>query len=105
MKIKWYLFILAFFAGVFLVNSLPHFINGISGNHFPTPFANPPGKGLSSSTLNVIWGGTMFLTGFVFLYFSKAGMKNIPLLLTVFAGGFLMAIRLSIVLIDKLPPS
>jgi hypothetical protein len=42
-----------FFAGAFLANFVPHFVHGISGDRFPTPFANPPGKGLSSPTLNV----------------------------------------------------
>lgn len=45
-----------FFGGAFLANALPHLINGISGRAFPSPFAKPPGKGLSSSTVNVLWG-------------------------------------------------
>lgn len=45
-----------FFGGAFLANSLPHLMNGISGRAFQTPFAKPPGKGLSSSTVNVLWG-------------------------------------------------
>ena len=59
-------YIAAFFAGVFLANAIPHFVQGISGNKFPTPFAKPPGQGLSSAPLNVVWGllnaiiGTMF---------------------------------------------
>jgi hypothetical protein len=31
-------------------------VNGISGNPFQSPFASPPGEGLSSSTVNVLWG-------------------------------------------------
>jgi len=34
---------------------VPHFVHGISGDRFPTPFAKPPGKGLSSPTVNVLW--------------------------------------------------
>jgi len=45
---KWYNYVACFFAGVFLANVVPHFIHGVSGDSFPTPFANPPGKGLSS---------------------------------------------------------
>jgi hypothetical protein len=44
-----------FFGGAFLVNALPHLVNGVSGRPFQTPFAKPPGKGLSSSTVNVLW--------------------------------------------------
>ena len=51
---KWYQYIAGFFAGAFLTNVVPHFVNGISGNAFPTPFANPPGQGLSSPLTNVL---------------------------------------------------
>ena len=51
----WYLYLASFFAGVFLANALPHLVYGIAGDRFPTPFAKPPGKGLSSPTVNVLW--------------------------------------------------
>ena len=38
-KLKWYHYVATFFAGVFLANTIPHFVNGISGNLFPSPFA------------------------------------------------------------------
>ena len=50
---NWYDYIACFFAGMFLANVVPHFVHGISGDRFPTPFAHPPGKGLSSPTVNV----------------------------------------------------
>jgi hypothetical protein len=46
----WYFFVAYFFGGAFLVNAVPHFVNGVSGRIFPTPFASPPGKGQSSPT-------------------------------------------------------
>jgi len=52
----WYYYVAYFFGGAFLANFLPHFINGISGRAFQSPFAKPPGKGLSSSAVNVLWG-------------------------------------------------
>ncbi|MGA2569932.1 MAG: hypothetical protein ABSF23_05385 [Terracidiphilus sp.] len=52
----WYDYVAYFFGGAFLANSLPHLINGVSGRAFQSPFAKPPGKGLSSSTVNVLWG-------------------------------------------------
>jgi hypothetical protein len=45
-----------FFGGVFLANAVPHTVSGAMGRPFQTPFATPPGQGLSSSTLNVVWG-------------------------------------------------
>lgn len=44
-----------FFGGVFLANTIPHLVSGVMGRAFQSPFAKPPGEGLSSSTVNVIW--------------------------------------------------
>ena len=52
----WYAYAAYFAGGVFLGNSIPHLVNGTSGRPFPTPFASPPGKGLSSALANVFWG-------------------------------------------------
>jgi hypothetical protein len=40
---------------MFLANVVPHYVYGVCGDRFPTPFAKPPGKGLSSPTVNVVW--------------------------------------------------
>jgi hypothetical protein len=47
---RWYFFVSYFFGGAFLVNAIPHFVQGVPGRSFPTPFASPPGKGQSSPT-------------------------------------------------------
>jgi len=62
---EWYTYLADFFAGAFLANAVPHFVKGICGDKFPTPFAKPPGKGLSSPTVNAIWGLFNFLIGFL----------------------------------------
>ena len=54
-----------FFAGAFLTNGIPHFVSGVMGRPLQTPFAKPPGKGLSSSTTNVVWGFFNFAIGYV----------------------------------------
>jgi hypothetical protein len=54
--VQWHSYVAYFFGGVFLVNSIPHFTNGVSGRRFPTPFASPLGKGQSSPAVNVLWG-------------------------------------------------
>lgn len=61
----WYHYIAYFFGGAFLVNSVPHFTNGVSGRPFPSPFSRPPGKGLSPSWVNVLWGFFNMLVGYV----------------------------------------
>ncbi len=45
-----------FFAGAFFANFVPHFVSGVLGRTFPTPFASPPFRGLSSSRVNVLYG-------------------------------------------------
>lgn len=52
----WYDYLSYFFGGAFLANALPHLMNGVSGRSFQSPFAKPPGEGLSSPTVNVLWG-------------------------------------------------
>ena len=61
----WYDYLSYFFGGAFLANSLPHLMNGISGRSFQSPFAKPPGKGLSSPTVNVLWGLFNFAVAYV----------------------------------------
>ncbi|MBE0418302.1 MAG: hypothetical protein IBX63_11105 [Coriobacteriia bacterium] len=56
--------------GALLANGIPHFVNGVSGRAFPTPFASPPAVGLSSPLVNVIWAVLNFAIAYVLL--SKA---------------------------------
>ncbi|MGC2658901.1 MAG: hypothetical protein WA324_13165 [Bryobacteraceae bacterium] len=56
-----------FFGGVFLTNALPHFVSGVMGRPFQSPFAKPPGQGLSSSTGNVLWGFLNLVLGYLLI--------------------------------------
>ena len=53
---NWLPLVSYFFGGMFLANAVPHFVSGTMGQPFQSPFAKPPGQGLSSSTVNVLWG-------------------------------------------------
>jgi hypothetical protein len=99
---KWYHYIASFFAGVFLANVVPHFINGVSGNPFPTPFANPLGKGLSSPTVNVLWGCFNLLAAYILLRVSKTSIANKLSMLVLFLGILAISIQLSIAFMDKI---
>ncbi|HEX2731607.1 MAG TPA: hypothetical protein VHM70_08385 [Polyangiaceae bacterium] len=44
-----------FFAGAFSANFVPHFVSGVLGRTFPTPFGSPPFRGQSSSRVNVLY--------------------------------------------------
>src|SRR5262252_3988526 len=52
----WSHFLAYFFAGAFSANFVPHFVSGVLGRMFPTPFASPPFRGPSSSRVNVLYG-------------------------------------------------
>ena len=45
-----------FAGGLFAANAVPHYVAGVLGRPFQSPFAKPPGEGLSSSRVNVLWG-------------------------------------------------
>ena len=53
---NWLHLVSYFFGGIFTANAIPHFVAGSMGRPFQSPFAKPPGQGLSSSTVNVVWG-------------------------------------------------
>jgi len=53
---NWLWLVSYFFGGAIAANAVPHFVAGTMGQPFQSPFAKPPGKGLSSSTVNVVWG-------------------------------------------------
>jgi hypothetical protein len=56
-----------FFAGAFLANAVPHYVSGVMGRAFQSPFAKPPGKGLSSASINVLWGFFNLLAAYILL--------------------------------------
>ncbi|MGA2777649.1 MAG: hypothetical protein ABSF94_08825 [Steroidobacteraceae bacterium] len=72
---RWSHYLAYFFGGAFLANAVPHFVNGISGNAFQSPFSSPPGEGLSSSTVNVLWG--LFNLAVAYLLICRVGSFNL----------------------------
>jgi len=92
----WNNYLAIFFSGVFLANFVPHFVQGISGNKFPSPFAKPPGKGLSSPLVNVLWGGFNLLIGFILFIASNIDAGNYLAWFIFFAGIMAISIQCSI---------
>ncbi|MHB8527262.1 MAG: hypothetical protein ACYDD2_14035 [Candidatus Acidiferrales bacterium] len=93
---RWYLYVAEFFGGAFLVNAIPHFVSGVCGRSFPSPFASPPGKGMSSPTVNVLWGTLNAVVGYILLY--PVGVfhsRSIPDVVATGAGGLVMALMLA----------
>ncbi len=56
-----------FFGAAFLTNAVPHLVSGLMGRAFQSPFAKPSGVGLSSSTVNVLWGFANVTAAYVLL--------------------------------------
>src|SRR5271165_1678391 len=87
---NWLWLVSYFFGGAFAANAVPHFVSGMMGRPFQSPFAKPPGKGLSSSTVNVFWG----FANFVIAYLLIARVGNFDLRaidnVIAFAAGVLL---------------
>ncbi|HEY2390652.1 MAG TPA: hypothetical protein VGK22_05725 [Candidatus Angelobacter sp.] len=92
----WYEYVACFFSGVFFANVVPHFVHGISGNRFPTPFAKPPGKGLSSPTVNVLWALFNLVIGYILFRVGKVSVEFASTRLVFFAGIAAISVLMSV---------
>jgi hypothetical protein len=82
-----------FLGGVFLANAVPHFVSGTMGRPFQSPFATPRGQGLSSSTVNVLWGFFNIAVGYVLVCrIGDFELKNTGDVVAFGAGALLMAL-------------
>jgi hypothetical protein len=92
----WYHYVAYFFGGAFLANTLPHLGNGISGRAFQSPFASPPGVGLSSSMVNVIWGFFNLAVGYLLVCrVGSFNLRETPHVLVLGAGILTMSLMLA----------
>jgi hypothetical protein len=96
LALPWYVYLLQFVAGLFLANGVPHFVQGISGHWFQTPFASPPGVGESSPVVNVLWGFLNLAVGFALLFaFAAKGADVIVEWALVALGALAIALYLA----------
>lgn len=85
---RWYHYVAYLFGGAFLANFVPHFVNGVSGSPFQSPFASPPGEGLSSSSVNAAWGlFNLFIAYLLLVRVGRFELKRWPHI-GIFAAGF-----------------
>ncbi len=90
----WYYFVSYFFGGVFLANAIPHIGTGVTGRPFQSPFAKPPGKGLSSSTVNVLWGFLNLVIAYLLiLCVGSFSIHDITQVLTLGAGMLVISLN------------
>jgi hypothetical protein len=89
----WLQYVSYFFGGFFLTNAIPHLVRGLMGQAFQSPFAKPPGKGLSSSTVNVFWGWfNLVLSYFLLLQVGKFDIHSLADVASLGVGGLLISI-------------
>jgi hypothetical protein len=82
-----------FFGGIFSANAIPHFVSGMMGRPFQSPFAKPSGEGLSSSTVNVLWGFFNSVVGyFLVLHVGHFDLRLISDFLPLSVGMLLIGV-------------
>ncbi len=88
----WLHYLSWFFGGAFLTNALPHFVSGVMGRSFQSPFAKPPGVGLSSSTVNVLWGFLNLVVGYLLICrVGQFDLRSTPDVAALGVGAFFIA--------------
>src|ERR1700691_3643340 len=93
---NWLHLVSYFFGGVFLANAIPHFVSGTMGQPFQSPFAKPPGKGLSSSTVNVLWGFFNAVVGYLLVVrVGHFDLRSISDVLALAVGALLISLQLA----------
>ena len=93
---RWNHYLSYFFGGAFLANAIPHFVSGIMGHPFQSPFASPPGQGLSSAMVNVVWGAFNLVVGYLLV--CRVGtfeLRRTEHVIVAGLGALLMALMLS----------
>ena len=85
-----------FFGGLFLANAVPHFVSGMMGRPFQTPFAKPRGEGLSTSTVNVAWSFVNFVLAYVLiLRVGDFDVRDTESMLALALGALLISLGLA----------
>ena len=89
--------LLEFVSGLLLANGVPHFVQGVSGHRFQSPFATPRGVGESSALINALWGFANLVAGFILLWsFGPHGFEAPVGWIVVGLGVLVAAVGLSI---------
>ena len=90
---EWYAYVVQAAGGAFLTNAIPHFVHGVSGSRFQSPFGKPLGVGESSPVSNVVWGfGNMAVGGFLLTQFPPSSLVSRGVVgAAIFLSGLLLA--------------
>lgn len=81
----WQTLLLAFFAGVFGANGIPHFVKGITKEYYPCLLGNTP-------IPNLLAGWGMFMLAACFLRWGHVQLLSSPAFFAAAAGALLMGL-------------
>ncbi len=86
-------FVLYFLAGAFAANAVPHFVKGVTGEQFQTPFGRP-----SPAWLNVAWAAFNLLVAWYLWRYAGVHRMHDHMIrydLTFGLGGLIMSLLLA----------
>jgi len=82
---QWWFYVVAIFVALLLVNGVPHFVQGISGKQFPSPFSGGPGT-LDSAVNNVLWGAGNLIVGGLLYWLISPGLNAVLVIEMIVVG-------------------
>ena len=95
----WQTVIFSLFAGVFGANATPHFVKGITKEHFPTLFGTSP-------LINLMAGWAMYVITALLFMGAHVTDHPVPVLLAASAGALLMGVfHATVGAFGKRPPA
>lgn len=85
-----HIYIYSFIAGLLGANGVPHFVKGMLGEKFRTPFNKS-----SSAVVNVVWGWVNFVIAGIFLYYGHVHAHLLRAFALVSLGALIAALVLA----------
>lgn len=74
---QWLHYVSWFVGGAMFINAIPHSVSALQGRPFQSPFAKPPGEGLSSAVVNYCWGfGNLLIAYLLILQVGSFDLRN-----------------------------
>ncbi len=82
--------------GAIFANAVPHLVAGVMGQSFRTPFATPPGRGLSSPRINVVWAfANLAITWLLLTMVGDFNLRDVSAVGPAGAGALLASLHLA----------
>ena len=90
---EWLHYLSYFWGGAFFTNAIPHLVSGLMGRPFQSPFAKPPGRGLSSAIVNVLWGFFNLVVGYALIFHvGNFNIRSLPHAIALGLGILVMSV-------------